>query len=164
MAIRIIDVEYSKLRRVGRAGRARSKDTLELIAAIESLTAGKAKALVVDRGESAAKLRAKLSNAARLAGVKLRIVIEENKVMFGLRRGGSAGAKAGAAARKQAVRQKAVQLGKGRKSITADDVLKALASDGFDLKMSRPATMVGAVLRNMAEFEHTDKNTFRFKG
>ena len=165
MPIKIVDADYSQLKLVKRAGRARSKDTLDLIKAIEELGPGKAKALIIERGDSAARLRAKVSNAAKIVGVKVRVFIAENKVIFGLRRGKSGGAKAGAAARKESVRQKALQLAKGgRKSITAADVLKALETDGARISTARPATMVGAVLRNMGEFERAGKNTFKYRG
>ena len=53
MPIKIIDADYAQLNQVKRAGRARSKDMLDLIKAIEELKPGKAKALVVERGDSA---------------------------------------------------------------------------------------------------------------
>ena len=166
MPIQIVDADIQHLKRASRTGRVRSKDIQQIIKAIQELGPGKAKALVPERGETVARLRTKLSYAARAAGVKLRVVKEENRVLFALKSGRGGGAsRGGAADRKRLVQQKALQIGKtARKPITAEDVLKALDSDGASLGMARPATMVGAILRSMSEFERTGKNTFKYKG
>jgi hypothetical protein len=165
LAIKIVDADFARLKKATRAGRVRSELTLQLIKAINELGPGKAKALVAERGETAARLRTRLGYAARAAGVKLRVAVEDNRVLFSLRRGVGPANKAGAASRKRTVAQKAIQLAKGgRKSLTAEDVLKALDADGVKLGMARPATMVGAVLRNMSEFERTGRNTFKYRG
>ncbi|MSQ35192.1 MAG: hypothetical protein EXR57_05185 [Dehalococcoidia bacterium] len=166
MPIQIVDADIQHLKRASRTGRVRAKDIQQIIKAIQELGPGKAKALVPERGETVVKLRTKLSYAARAAGVKLRVVKEENRILFALK-GGRRGVavKSGAADRKRLVQQKALQLGKGaRKSLTAEDVLKAFDADGVSLGMARPATMVGAILRSMPEFKRTGKNTFTYHG
>jgi hypothetical protein len=164
MPITIVDADYQRLRRAARTGRARSKDVQALIKAIEDLAPGKAKALVPERGETAARLRARLAYAARAAGVRLRVVIAENRVVFTPRAGAAGRSRGGASDRKRLVQQKAVQLGKGgRRSITAEEILKALHDDGVKFDVARPATMVGAVLRAMKEFERTGRNTFKYR-
>ena len=165
MPITIVDAEYHRLRRAARTGRVRSKETQHIIKAIEELAPGKAKALVPERGETAPRLRARLAYAARAAGVKLRVVTEENRVLFTVRAGAGPRGRGGAAERKRAVQQKAIQLGRGgRRSLTAADVIKALEVDGVTFNIARPATMVGAVLRFMKEFERTGRNTFKYRG
>ncbi len=165
MPISIVEADYKSLKRVAKTGRVRAKDTQLIIKAIGELSPGKAKALVAERGETPQKLRARLAYSARIVGVKLRVAVDENRVLFALRGGAGAKARGGAAERKRAIQQKAVQLGKGgKKTFTANDVLKALEADGVTFGMARPATMVGAVLRNMSEFEKTARNTFRYRG
>jgi hypothetical protein len=166
MPIQIIDADYEQLKRAARAGRVRSKEVQQLVKAVQDLAPGKAKALVPERGENVARLRTRLSYAARAAGVKLRVAVDEDRVLFALRSGSKSGAgRVGATERRRLVQQKAFQLGKGgRRAVTAEDVLKALAADGVTFEVARPATMVGAVLRSMPEFERTGRNTFKYKG
>lgn len=165
MPITIVDADYQRLRRAARTGRARSKDVQALMKAIEDLAPGKAKALVAERGETPARLRARLAYAARAAGVKLRVVLSNNRVVFTPRAGAAGRSRGGAADRKRVVQQKAIQLGKGgRRSLTAEEILKALSDDGVTFDVARPATMVGAVLRAMNEFERTGRNAFRYRG
>jgi len=73
--------EMQKVRRQ-RRGRARSEETEQLVEAIMSLNAGQAKAVELDAGEDARKIRSKLNYASRVAGRKLRIVIEDHRVLF----------------------------------------------------------------------------------
>ena len=71
----------------------------------------------------------------------------------------------GAIARRDAIRSKALQLGKsGKATITADQVVKALADAGNPLDVARPATAVGAVLRRMSEFKRSGKSRFKRVG
>jgi hypothetical protein len=165
MPINIVDAEYSRLTKVARAGRSRSKETLQLIKAIEELAPGKAKALVAERGEDTAKLKARLLYAARAADAKLKVAVDDGRVIFALKKSAVGKSRAGASERKRQVQQKALQMGKGsRKPISAEDVLAALGADGVKFNVARPATMAGAVLRSMPEFERTGRNMFKYKG
>ena len=82
--MKIVDVPIGQFRRVigSRRGRRRSTETVQLIEVIQSLESGKAKAIVPDRGQNLAKVRAKLMYAAKLAGVRLRVVVADDRVLF----------------------------------------------------------------------------------
>lgn len=166
MPMTIVDADIDNLRKAARTGRVRSTETLELVQAIETLEPGKAKALIPDEGETVGRLRSKLSYAARSADTKIRIVTDENRVMFALRSGAAGGkTRGGATARRDTVQEKALELARGgKRSITAEDVLDALDKEGVTFDVARPATMVGAVLRAMPEFERVGRNEFRYRG
>ena len=80
--MKITDATLAELKSAGRRGRTRSPETLELIETIESLKTGEAKAVVVEKGESAAKVRAKLMYVAKSINVKLQVAIKDDRVMF----------------------------------------------------------------------------------
>ncbi len=165
MPIRIVDADIRHFKRAARSKRARTPEMQQLIKAVEELGSGKAKALIPERGETVARLRSRLAIASRAAGVKLKVAVQDDRVLFARKRGTAAAGKAGAAGRKQAIQQKALHMAKGgRRTISAADVLASLKADGASFGMARPATMVGAVLRSMKEFERTGRNSFRYKG
>ena len=80
--MRIVDAELNELKSAGRRGRTRSSETLQLIEAIDSLERGKAKAIVVEAGQTAAKVRAKLMHAAKANNVKLDVAVKDDRVIF----------------------------------------------------------------------------------
>lgn len=80
--MRIVDVPIGELQRARRRGRSRSPETVQLIEAIESLTPSQAKAIVVEPGQDPQKLRGKLNYAAKVAGKRLQIAIEDDQVVF----------------------------------------------------------------------------------
>lgn len=166
MPIKIVDAHVRELHAATRRVRARSPEMQEMIQAVEALKAGQAKALVPEKGEKLTRLRARLSYAAKAAGVKLRVVVAGDRVLFALRRGRGAGqSRAGADARRQAVREAALKLAKsGKKAIGVEDVLTAMTKAGTAPAVSRPTTMVGAVLRNMSVFKRVGKNKFEYRG
>ena len=53
--------------------------------AIDDLTPGQAKAIVIEGGETGEKLRSRLTYAAKAGGKRLQIAIEEDRVLFALR-------------------------------------------------------------------------------
>jgi hypothetical protein len=164
--MKIVEARLSDMTSTQRERRQRSPETQKLIDTILELKSGQARALMPEGDETVKKLRPRISYAARVAGRKVRIVADKNKVMFTLRSGSRNGSrnKTGAALRKSMVQKKAVELGKQRKrEISAQDVIAALAVDGVSLGVARPGTMVGAVLRAMPEFERTGSNQFKFK-
>jgi len=166
MPVQFVNAGIEEFRAARRTERVRSPEVRQLIEAIGDLKPGLAKAVVVERGESAKMLRSRISYAARTAGAKVRIVDDGERLMFSLRGGGRSGASVGkqnAAARKAAVRQHALAIGRRRKEIAAEDVVESLDSATLD-GVRRPGTMVGAVLRSMDEFERVGHNRFRFKG
>jgi len=166
MPVTIIEADIRAIRNATRAGRARSPETKRLIEAVESLVPGKAKAILLDPGEPIPKTRARLAYAARIAGKKLRVATDGERVLFALRgEGRQPSDRVGTARRREVVLAKALELARaGRTELTAEDVLSALDADGVAFGVARPATMVGAVLRAAPEFERTGRNVFRFRG
>ncbi len=84
--MRIIDVNIDQLKATGRRGRARSAETEQLIAAITALKSGSAKAIMIGSGDTAPKVRARVAYASRLAGKRLQIAVQEDRVLFALSR------------------------------------------------------------------------------
>ena len=82
--MKIIDVDIRDLSKATRRVRARSEVTEQLVEAISNLKANDAKAIVIDAGDTARKLRSRLSYAARIAGKRLQIAIAEDRVIFAL--------------------------------------------------------------------------------
>lgn len=165
--MKIVEATLADMKSTPRGRRQRSPETQALIDSIAQLKPGQVKALVPEGEETVKKLRPRISYAARVAGRKVRIAADANKIMFTLRSGARVGStsRAGAASRKAKVQAKAIELGKRRKTdISAQDVIDALNSEGASLGVARPGTMVGAVLRSMAEFERTGSNRFKYKG
>lgn len=83
--MRIVNATLNQLKSASRRGRTRSPETAQLIEAIDSLERGKAKAIVIEPGQTAAKVRAKLMYAANAAGVKLQVAVKDDRVMFARR-------------------------------------------------------------------------------
>ncbi len=80
--MKIINADINQLRRSRRRSRTRSPQVQELIAAIDELGPGKAKAIVLGRGEDPAKARARLVYAAKIVGRRLRVVVEGDRILF----------------------------------------------------------------------------------
>ncbi len=82
--MKIVDVPIGQFRGAirSRGGRSRSAETVQLIEAIQSLESGKARAIVPEPGQDLSKARAKLMYAAKLAGVRLRVVVADDRVLF----------------------------------------------------------------------------------
>ena len=154
----IVDADIRDLQRK-RPRRSRSPQMAQLIEVVQALRSGDAKALVAERGEKVTTLRSRLGVASRVTGVKLRTVTDGKRVLF--TRSGRASSKAGAIARRDAIQAKALQLAKKGQSVSAEDVVGALAADGNPLDVARPATAVGAVLRRMDEFKRVGQNRFQ---
>ncbi len=66
--------------------------------------------------------------------------------------------------RSEKVRATALALARGGKDIlTPQDVLDDLQTrEGITFDVQRPGSVVGTVLNNMGEFEHLEKNRFRY--
>lgn len=165
--MKIVEATLADMRKTPRGRRQRSPETQRLIDVISELKPGQVRALVPEGNETIKRLRPRISYAARIAGRKVRIAADDDRVLFTLRTGGRSAStnRAGAAARKAKVQEKAIELGKRRKKeISAQDVVDSLNSDGVDLGVARPGTMIGAVLRSMPEFERTGSNQFKYVG
>lgn len=82
--MKIVDVDIRDLDRATRRVRARSEETEQLVDVISNLKSNEAKAIKIDAGETAKKLRSRLSYAARIAGKRLQIGITDDTVLFAL--------------------------------------------------------------------------------
>ena len=82
--MRIVDVDIAALKNATRRGRTRSPETQQLVDVIDALTAGAAKAIVLEGGQTGQKMRSRLNYAARIAGKRLQIVIQDDRVLFAL--------------------------------------------------------------------------------
>lgn len=82
--MKIIDIELSEINAASNRGRVRSAETQKLINVISDLDRKTAKAVIIEKGVSAAKIRSRLAYAAKLAGRRLRISVREDRVMFAI--------------------------------------------------------------------------------
>ena len=82
--MKIVDVDIRDLSKATRRVRARSEVTEQLVGVISKLKSNEAKAITIGAGDTAKKLRSRLSYAARIAGKRLQIGITEDSVLFAL--------------------------------------------------------------------------------
>ena len=80
--MRIVDADINALKRTRARGRVRSQETRQMIEAIDDLGPGKAKAVIVEPGQDPAKVRARLMYAAKIVGRRLRVVVENDRILF----------------------------------------------------------------------------------
>lgn len=163
--MKIVDADIKQLASSRRSGRTRSAMTNKLIESVEDLQPGAAKAVELEAGETVQKIRARLTYSARVAGRKLSIAVDGNRVLFALKnRQKSVLESSDAMHRRNAVRAKALELISSHNEIKAGDILSALGADTVSsLDVSRPSTMIGAVLRSMPELERIGRNVFRLR-
>ena len=164
--MKIVDADIKQLGSSSRSGRTRSAMTNMLIKSVEDLRPGVAKAVELETGETIQKIRARLTYSARVTGRKLSVATDGSRVLFALKDRQDSGRKRiDAMHRRDAVRAKALELVSSQKEIKVEDILSALGADTVSsLDVSRPSTMIGAVLRSMPEFERTGQNAFRLRG
>ena len=82
--MRIVDADIATLNNAAKRGRVRSPETQQLVDAIDSMTQGTAKAILLEPGQTGQKIRSRLAYAARIAGKRLQIVVQEERVLFAL--------------------------------------------------------------------------------
>ena len=80
--MKIVDADISALKRTRSRRRVRSPEIRQMVEAIDTLQTGKAKALILEVGQDMTKLRAKLMYASKIAGRKLRVVVEGDRIFF----------------------------------------------------------------------------------
>jgi len=80
--VKIIDIDIKEMSTATRRGRARSAETQELFNVITSLDRNTGKAVIIEKGGSTAKIRSRLTYAAKLAGKRLKIAVRDDRVMF----------------------------------------------------------------------------------
>ncbi|MBM3957808.1 MAG: hypothetical protein FJ313_07140 [Gemmatimonadetes bacterium] len=84
--MRIVDVDIESLNSAARRGRVRSPETQQLVDTIDSLGPGEGKAILLEPGQTAQRARSRLAYAARIAGKRLQIVVQDDRVLFALSR------------------------------------------------------------------------------
>lgn len=82
--MKIVDIELSEMDAASRKGRVRSDETQKLVNVISDLDRKTAKAVIIDKGVTATKIRSRLTYAAKLAGRRLKIAVREDRVMFAI--------------------------------------------------------------------------------
>jgi len=80
--VKIIDIDIKEMSTATRRGRSRSAETQELFNVITSLDRNTGKAVIIEKGGSTAKIRSRLTYAAKLAGKRLKIAVRDDRVMF----------------------------------------------------------------------------------
>jgi hypothetical protein len=83
--LNIVDADIRALQKAAKRGRVRSDETQQLIDAIDGLVPGKAKAIVLPKGEKPERVRARISYAAKFVAKKLLIAVTGDRVMFALK-------------------------------------------------------------------------------
>ena len=82
--LRIVDANIDDLNRSTKRGRARSSETQQLISVIDGMKPDAAKAIMLSSGDTGKKVKARIAYAGRLAGKRLQVAIEADRVLFGL--------------------------------------------------------------------------------
>jgi len=82
--VKIIDIDQKEMIAASKRGRARSAETQQLINVIKNLGRKSAKAVIIESGVTAAKIRLRLTYAAKLAGKRLKIAVRDDRVMFAI--------------------------------------------------------------------------------
>ncbi|MSQ08523.1 MAG: hypothetical protein EXR44_04415 [Dehalococcoidia bacterium] len=82
--MRIVDANIEDLNRSTKRGRVRSPETQQLISVIDGMTSGVAKAIMLGPGDNAKTFKARIAYAGRLAGKRLQVAVEADRVLFGL--------------------------------------------------------------------------------
>ncbi len=82
--MKIVEVNIDEMNRVAKRGRVRSSETQQLISAIEALKPGAAKAIMLGSGDTPQKVRARIAYAGRIAGKRVQVAIESERVLFAL--------------------------------------------------------------------------------
>lgn len=80
----IIDIDVKEMNAASKRGRARSSETQQLIDVIKKLDRKSAKAVMIEDGVPAVKIRSRLTYAAKLAGKRLKIAMSDDRVMFSI--------------------------------------------------------------------------------
>lgn len=80
----IVDIDVKEMNAASKRGRARSAETQQLIDVITSLDRKSGKAVIIEKGVTAEKIRSRLTYAAKLAGRRLKIAVRDDRVMFAI--------------------------------------------------------------------------------
>lgn len=179
MQLKIVDITPEDMHKTAIMSRAKSPVVRMLYAEVFELTKDTAKSLVLEDDEDFDKTRVILSQCSKRAGVDLDIVPDrpKNRILFKLKQGGTGVRRQPSPPnsltardmeemrkRSNAIQNAALELGRRQMVVSAQEVVDHLKEKEYDLDVPRPTTSVSAVMRNMREFEHTDKGQFRFRG
>ena len=179
MQLNIVSVTPEDMHRTAITSRAKSPVVRMLYEEVFELTKDTAKSLVLEHDEDFDKTRVILSQCSKRAGVDLDIVPDrpKNRILFKLKQGGPGVRRQPSAPtsmqprdmeemkkRSNAIQNAALELGRRQMVVSAQEVVDHLKERQFNLDVPRPTTSVSAVMRNMREFQHTDKGQFRYRG
>ena len=180
MAIEIVEVDPDEMRRTALLGRAKSPRVRALYEAMFSLKPGDAKAVIAETGEELSQIRNMVTQCAARANLELQIVVDRvaGRVLFTHKlseltsdppTASPANARtpeeqAAQADRRERIRRAAIELGRERPQISAQEVIDYMRDMGEYLDLPRPTTAASAVMRNMPEFEHVDRSRFSYRG
>lgn len=176
MPIEIVAVDPAEMRRTALMNRAKNDNVRAIYTALFDLGPGSGKQIIAEPGDDLGKLRVLLQQCAARTGHELNIVTDRvaGRILFTLKRvdggtraprgtGKSAQEIEEALARRDMIRDAALELGSRQPVISAQEVVDSLADNDLS-DVSRPATAVSAVVRNMPEFEHIGQSQFRYIG
>ncbi len=180
MSFEIVEVDSNEMRRASLINRAKNDNVRAIYQALFDIQTGKAMAIIADPGEDLGKIRTTLQHCANRSGRDLHIVLDRmaSRVLFTLaevkpespdsspkiKSTRSAQDATEATARRDAIRDAALELGNTRPTVSAQEVVDLLVARGMVMNMTRPATAVSAVMRNMVEFERIGQSQFRHVG
>ena len=184
MPIEIVEVDLNEMRRTALITRAKSPVVRRVYQAMFALKPGQALAAIAEPGEELSQIRNMIAQCATRANFDLQIVVDRvgGRVLFTPKPGQSSGASPSSGSsstpsttrtpeeqaaqidRRERIREAALALGRERPMISAQEVVDYLRDSGNELDLPRPTTAVGAVIRNMPEFEHVDRSRFSYTG
>ncbi|MCY4475606.1 MAG: hypothetical protein OXC83_09265 [Chloroflexi bacterium] len=181
MAIEIVEVDLTEMRRTALLSRAKSPNVRALYEAMFSLEPGGARAVIAEPGEELSQIRNLVTQCAARADMNLQIVVDRigGRVLFTHKPQDSIDdettpsrpsvsrspeEQAAQIDRREKIRAAALALGRERPQISAQEVVDYLRHSGDELDLPRPTTAVSAVMRNMPEFEHIDRSRFSYRG
>ena len=180
MPIEIVEVDLAEMQRTALLNRAKSPQVRAIYEAMFSLQPGEAKAVIADPGEELSQIRNLITQCASRANLDLQIVVDRvaGRVLFTQKPvqpgqentpvpsspSRSPEEQAAAEYRRDRIRVAALELGRQRPQISAQEVVDLLRDRGEAIAMSRPTTAVSAVMRNMPEFERVDRGRFTYLG
>ncbi len=180
MPIEIVEVDLAEMHRTALLNRAKSPQVRAMYEAMFSLQSGEAKAVVADPGEDLSQIRNLVAQCATRANLDLQVVLDRvgGRVLF-TQKPTQAGQKetpvpakssrspeelAALVQRRERIRKAALDLGRERPQISAQEVVDFMRDSGDAIDTARPTTAVSAVMRNMPEFEHVDRSRFTYLG
>lgn len=180
MALTIVPIDPEDMFRTQVLSRAKNPTMQALYREIFDLMGrekGAAREIQLDFGDDFDRVRQLLAQCSKRTGIELWVIPDriKNRILFTLKntQGGrkppapttspTPRDQEEARQRADAIRDAALELARQRPVVSAQEVVDHLRMNGVNLDVRRPTTSVSAVMRNMAEFEHTETGQFSFR-